>query len=424
MARTARSEGGVRYRWVVLIVAFFVHATSIALIWQVVSPLKQAMATDLGVPWQNVVVVFAAIAFGLVLVQIPGGTLGDKYPIRYVVGLGAVLTGVATAIRFTVPTLTGQIAISLLATLGMGVVNPNLIKVITEWFPTHQLGLAQGVLMSGNTLGIALALSLSGGVVLNVVGNWQSVFLLYGGLTAAFGLVWLLFVRSPREGERPTNVETGMPFTSSDQVPFRESLPAVLRSPSTPWALALIGLAYWSALGSLAVLPEYAGAHTFSVPEYLIGASPLASTAGALILPPLSDRYTRRLGLYLGILGLTFGIIVVGFAPAISVFLLGLVVSGFFGGGLAAMFYILPGELADIDPNHVGTMSGFLLTLGQLGSVVGSILGAEAMAAYGIRVSVLIVAGPCLLGLLLVTRLHLDGHGETEHPDLAPATDD
>nr|WP_197425152.1 MFS transporter [Natronomonas sp. CBA1123] len=354
----------------------------------------------------------------------PGGTLGDKYPIRYVVGLGAVLTGVATAIRFTVPTLTGQIAISLLATLGMGVVNPNLIKVITEWFPTHQLGLAQGVLMSGNTLGIALALSLSGGVVLNVVGNWQSVFLLYGGLTAAFGLVWLLFVRSPREGERPTNVETGMPFTSSDQVPFRESLPAVLRSPSTPWALALIGLAYWSALGSLAVLPEYAGAHTFSVPEYLIGASPLASTAGALLLPPLSDRYTRRLGLYLGILGLTFGIIVVGFAPAISVFLLGLVVSGFFGGGLAAMFYILPGELADIDPNHVGTMSGFLLTLGQLGSVVGSILGAEAMAAYGIRASVLIVAGPCLLGLLLVTRLHLDGHGETEHPDLAPATDD
>lgn len=424
MSHTARSEGGVRYRWVVLVVAFFVHATSIALIWQAVSPLKQAMATDLGVPWQNVVVVFAAIAFGLVLVQIPGGTLGDKYPIRYVVGLGAALTGVATAIRFTVPTLTGQIAISLLATLGMGVVNPNLIKVVTEWFPTHQLGLAQGVLMSGNTLGIAFALSLSGGIVLNVVGNWQSVFLLYGGLTAAFGLAWLLFVRSPREVERPTHVETGMPFTSSEQVPFRESLPAVLRSPSTPWALALIGLAYWSALGSLAVLPEYAAAQPFSVPEYLIGASPLASTAGALILPPLSDRYTRRLGLYLGIMGLTFGIIVVGFAPSISVFLLGLVVSGFFGGGLAAMFYILPGELADIDPNHVGTMSGFLLTLGQLGSVLGSILGAEAMAAYGIRASVLIVAGPCLLGLLLVTRLHLDGHGETEHPDFAPTTDD
>lgn len=414
----------MRYRWVVLVVAFLVHATSIALIWQAVSPLKKAMAADLGVAWPNVVVVLAAIALGLVFTQIPGGALGDKYPIRYVVGLGAVLVGIATAIRFAVPSLTGQVAISILATLGMGVVNPNLIKVITEWFPSDQLGLGQGVLMSGNTLGIAMALSLSGGVVLAALGSWQGVFLLYGGLTVAAGVLWLVLVRSPREAERPRNVETGAPATSGDGVPFRESFPAVLRSPSTPWAVALIALAYWSAIGSLAVLPEYADAHSFTVAEYMLGTSPLASTAGALGLPLLSDRYTRRLGLVLGILGLVFGIVVVGFAPALSVFLLGLVISGFFGGGLAAMFYILPGELADIDPNHVGTMSGILLSLGQLGSVLGSIVGAQVMAAAGMEASTLIVAGPGLLGLLLLKRLHLDGRGTTEEPTAVASVDD
>ncbi|AFK20719.1 MFS transporter (plasmid) [Haloferax mediterranei ATCC 33500] len=416
--------GGVRYRWVVLLVAFLVHLTSISLIWQAVSPLKKAMATDLGVPWADVAVVLAAIAFGLVFTQLPGGALGDKYPIRYVVGLGAVLAGVATAIRFAVPTLTGQIAVSIVATVGMGIVNPNLIKVVTEWFPSDQLGLGQGVLMAGNTLGIGVAFALSGGIVLTAVGSWQRVFLLYGGITVAAGVLWLVFVRSPREEERPTNVETGMPLRSGEGVPFRESVSSVLRSPSTPYALALIGLAYWSVLGSLAVLPEWADAQAYTVPEYMLGTSPFASTMGALFLPPLSDRYTRRLGLVLGILGLSFGIIILAFAPLLPVFLIGLLVSGFFGGGLAAMFYILPGELADIDPNHVGTMSGILLSLGQVGSVVGSIVGAQTLARYGLEVSVFVVAVPSLIGLLLFTRLHLDGRGQADPSGGAvPSTD-
>jgi MFS family permease len=424
MSPSAESEGGVRYRWVVLLVAFLTHLTSIALIWQSLSPLKQAMGADLGVPWQNVVVVLAAVAFGLVFTQLPGGALGDKYSIRYAVGLGAILTGVATAIRFAVPTLTGQVAVSILATVGMGVVNPNLIKVVTEWFPSGQLGLAQGVLMSGNTLGAALALSLSGGFVLETVGDWGNVFLLYGSVTAAVGILWLLLVRSPDEAERPTDIRTGMPITSGERIPLRESFPAVLRSPSTPWAIALIALAYWSAVGSLAVLPEFADAHAFAVPEYMLGASPLASTVGAVLLPLLSDRYTRRLGLNLGILGLALGIVVVGFSPGLLGFLFGLLVSGFFGGGLMAMFYILPGGLADISPDHVGTMSGILLSLGQVGSVAASIVGAQALAASGMEVSTLVLAGPCLLGLVLVTRLHLDGRGDSEQTAVAASPGD
>ncbi|ADQ69071.1 sugar phosphate permease [Halogeometricum borinquense DSM 11551] len=424
MAHVNQSEGGVRYRWVVLLVAFLVHMTSVTLVWQALSPLKKQMAVDLGVPWQDIAVVYAAISFGLVFTQLPGGALGDKYSVRYAVGLGAVLTGVATAVRFAFPTLTGQIAVSLLATVGIGIVNPNLIKVVTEWFPSSQLGLGQGVLMTGNTLGIGLALSLSAGFLLTTIGSWQNVFALYGGITAVVGIFWLLFVRSPRKDERPTNVETGLPFTSSEGVPFRDSLPAVLRSPSTPWAISFAALAYWSVFGSLAVLPEYADAHAFAVPEYVLGVSPFAGTAGALLLPLLSDRYTRRLGLNLGIVGLAAGIILTGVAPSFPVFILAMLVSGSSGGGLAAMFYILPGELADIDPNHVGTMSGVLLSLAQLGAVVGSIIGAQALSSYGVEVSVIVVAGPCLLGLLMIPRLHLDGRGEDQPTATAVGTDD
>jgi MFS family permease len=424
MADRVQSEEGVRYRWVVLAVAFLVHLTSIALIWQAISPLKQAMAADIGVPWSELVIVLSAISFGLVFTQLPGGSLGDKYPLRYVVGLGAVLAGIATAVRFAVPTLTGQIVVSLVATVGMGIVNPNLIKIVTEWFPSSQLGLGQGIIMVGNTLGIGIALSLSGGIVLGAVGNWQGVFVLYGGITVAAGLLWLAFVRSPHEEERPNDVDTGMTFTSGERIPLRDSFPTVLRSPSTPWAVALVGLAYWASLGSLAVLPEYADAHAFAVPEYMLGIPPFASTVGALFLPVLSDRYTRRLGLNLGILGISSGILVTGFAPTLPIFVVGMLVAGVFGGGLAAMFYILPGELADINPNHVGTMSGVILSLGQFGAVAGSIAGALVLSAYGIGASAIVVAGPSLLGLALVSHLHLDGRGETDRTAVVADVDD
>ncbi|WP_255195940.1 MFS transporter [Halorarius litoreus] len=412
MVETGQSEGGVRYRWVVLVVAFLVHATCIALIWQAVPPLKQAMAPDLGTPWQQVVVVYAAVSFGLVFTQLPGGALGDKYPVRYVVGLGAVFAGLATALRFAVPSLLGQVLVSVVAAVGMGLVNPNLIKVVTEWFPSRQLGLGQGILMSGNTLAAGLALSLSAGTVLGAVGDWQGVFLLYGGLTVAAGVLWLLLVRSPHENERPTNPETGLPFSTSEGVPLRESLSAVLRSPSTPWAVALTGLAFWAILGSLAVLPEFADAHTFDVPEYLLGTPLFLATIGAIGLPVLSDKYSRRLGLYMGILGLSLGVLLTGVAPSLPAFVLGMAVAGLFGGGLNAMFYLLPGELADIDPTHVGTMAGVILSLSQIGAVAASIAGAQVLTAYGLEASAVFVAGPTLVGLLLVTKLHLDGRGE------------
>ncbi|WP_255149609.1 MFS transporter [Halorarius halobius] len=425
MAGPPRTEGGVRYRWVVLLVAFLVHATCIALIWQAVPPLKQAMAPDLRTPWQRVVAVYAAISFGLVFTQLPGGALGDKYPVRFVVGLGAVLAGAATVLRFAVPSLAGQLLVSVVAAVGMGLVNPNLIKVVTEWFPSGQLGLGQGILMSGNTLASGLALSLSAGVALGTLGTWQAVFMLYGGLTAAAGLLWLLLVRSPRGEERPRNPDTGAAFTTDERVPLRESLPAVMRSPSTPWAVALSALAFWAILGSLAVLPEFADAHAYAVPEVVLGTPLYLATVGAVGLPVLSDRYSRRLGLNMGIVGLSGGILLTGFAPSLPAFVLGMAVAGLFGGGLNAMFYLLPGELADIEAAHVGTMAGVILSLSQVGAVAASVVGAQVLSVYGVEASAMFVAVPVLAGLALVGRLRLDGrHAGSDREDATAAVDD
>jgi MFS family permease len=405
--------GGSSYRWVVLAVAFLVHATTIALVWNSVPPLKKAMAPTLGTGWESVALVYAAFSFGLILTQLPGGALGDRYPVRYVVGLGGLLAGLATALRLAVPTLGGQVAVSVVATVGMGLVNPNLVKVVTEWFPPEQLGLGQGVLLSGNTLGSGVALSVSAGAALELLGTWREVFLVYGALTVGTALLWMATVRSPRGDERPADPETGLPFRTGERVPLRESVSAVFRAPSTKWAVALAGILFWAMFGSLSVLPEFADVQPYAVPESYLGIPLYVAIGGALAIPTLSDRVGRVPVLRTGILVYAASLVVTGFAPSLAVFVLGLLVAGFSSGGLVAMLYVLPGELQDIDGAHVGTMSGVILSLANVGAVAATATSARVLSAFGIELGTLFVAVPCLLGLVPVAKLRL-GEGREE----------
>ncbi|HKJ58743.1 MAG TPA: MFS transporter, partial [Halobacteriales archaeon] len=301
----------------------------------------------------------------------------------------------------------GQIAVSVVATVGMGLVNPNLIKVVTEWFPPEQLGLGQGVLLSGNTLGGGIALSVSAGAALELLGSWQQVFLLYGALTIGTGLLWMATVRSPRGNERPADPETEMSFRAGESVPLRESVPAVFRAPSTKWAVALAVVAFWAMLGSLSVLPEFADAQPYAVQESYLGIPLFVSITGAIAIPILSDRFGRRPALRSGILGFAAGFVVTGFAPTLAVFVLGLLVSGFFSGGLLAMLYVLPGELRDVDNAHVGTTSGVLLSLANVGAVAATATAPFVLSTMGIEIVVAYGVVPLLLGLLFLSRLRL-----------------
>lgn len=398
---------GVRYRWVVLAMVFLVHATAIALIWQAIPPLKAAIAADVDVSVSAAVLVFAAVNFTLLVGQLPGGILGDRYRVRTVVGLGAVIAGVATAGRFLVPSLPGLLATSVLTGLGMSLVNPNLVKVVTEWFGADQLGLAQGVTIAGNTVGSGVAASLSGGAALVALGSWEAVFGAYGALTVLLGTAWLALVRSPREGERPTYAHAEMhAVVGSDETP-REALSAVSRARSTPYAVGLAGLCFWAILGSLGVLPEYADAQPFAVSELLLGTPLFAATVGALVLPPLSDRVGRAPVLYAVVVGLGAGVLVTGFAGSLATFAAGMAVAGAFGGGLLALLYLLPGELRDVGPARAGTMAGVLLSLGQLGGTLGPVVGALALARLGIEASAALVAVPLVLAIPCVARLQL-----------------
>ncbi|MFC7227110.1 MFS transporter [Salinirubellus salinus] len=424
-ARTAGPGGTTPdgYRWLVLAMVFLVHGTAIGLVWQAIPPLKAVLANDVGTTASTVVLVFAAINFTLLLFQLPGGLLGDRFALRYVVGVGAVLTGVATAARGLFPDLVGLLATSVLAGVGMSLVNPNLVKIVTEWFAAEELGLAQGVTIAGNTVGSGLAGSLSAGALLVALGSWERVFLAYGVLTAGLGVAWLLLVRSPSRHETPEYAHDEMATLLHEGESARDALKGVFGARSTLPAVALTAVAFWAILGSLGVLPEYADAQPFAVSEVFLGTPLFVATFGALSLPLLAGRIGQSGVFYLSATGLASGIVLTGLAGSLPTFLAGMVVAGYFGGGMLAMIYLLPGHLRDIGPARAGTMSGVLLSLGMLGGTVGPIVGATVLESTGLFESALLVALPLVVVLPCTYRLRLDDDTPVPSPAGTAGTD-
>ena len=420
-AATGTSDG---YRWLVLAMVFLVHGTAIGLVWQAIPPLKGVLAVDTGTTASAVILVFAAINFTLLLFQLPGGLLGDRFRLRYVVGVGAVVTGVATAARGLFPSLPGLLATSVLAGVGMALVNPNLIKIVTEWFAAEELGLAQGVTIAGNTIGSGLAGSLSAGALLVALGSWERVFLVYGAFTAALGVAWLVLVRSPDRHETPEYAHDGMATLLHEGESAMDALKGVFGARSTLPAVTLTAVAFWAILGSLGVLPEYADAQPFPVAEFWLGTPLFVATFGALSLPLLSDRIGRSTVLYLAVTGLAGGIVLTGLASTLPVFLAGMVVAGYFGGGMLAMIYLLPGHLRDIGPARAGTMSGVLLSLGMLGGTVGPVVGATVLESTGLVTSAVLVAVPLLLAIPCTYALRLDDEPTVPAPEATPEPGD
>jgi MFS transporter, ACS family, hexuronate transporter len=81
--------------------------------------------------------------------------------------------------------------------LNEGSANPAGMKATAEWFPAKERGLAGGIYNIGASLGSMLAPPLVVWAILRY--NWQTAFVITGGLGLIWAVLWLLFYRSPEK---------------------------------------------------------------------------------------------------------------------------------------------------------------------------------------------------------------------------------
>ena len=79
--------------------------------------------------------------------------------------------------------------------LAEGSANPAGMKATAEWFPAQERGMAGGLFNIGASVGSMVAPPLVAWAILNY--NWQSAFVITGGLGLIWAVLWLCFYQSP-----------------------------------------------------------------------------------------------------------------------------------------------------------------------------------------------------------------------------------
>lgn len=393
------------FRWIVLVLSFLLSFVAVGWVFLALPIFFPAMGEDLGVGPAAVQFIFGAISLVLIVTNFAGGVAGVRFSLRGVIGLGGLCLGASAVLRGLIPTYGAALLASGLAGCGVGLAEPNFIAALSRWFPSRELGLANGARIAGVTAGGGTAQGIIAPMLMETLGGWQSTQLAMGMIVLLVSGVWLVVYRDPR----PEDTEDSREENEHASLPDTDLIPLFQRMLSVRDMVILAGimvLLLFSAQSFMGMLPTWLDGMVF-VPEGQVGFySSLFfwfSLVGQLTLPALSDVLGRRKPiLYLSVgLAVTGTLLVVLATSTVWVVAAGSV-GGLGGGAIFPLLLAIPGEHPEVGPALSGLGVGFLFSLGQVGGTIGPPITGYAFSLGGLTASALTAAVPYLMLALLI----------------------
>jgi ACS family hexuronate transporter-like MFS transporter len=288
--------------------------------------------------------------------------------------------------------------------LAEGCANPAGMKAVSEWFPARERGLAGGFYNIGASFGSMLAPPLVAWAILHY--NWQSAFVITGGLGLVWLVLWLTLYHSPSDHPRLSSAERD--YIAAGQE-------AHLQGTGRPSMLDIATRRnFWGIAVPRFLADPTWGTLTFWVPLYLSKvrgfdlkqialfawlpflAADLGSMFGGMVVMWLQKRGielidARRWAFTLGAV-LMLGIGGVGFveSPYAAVALISL--GGFAHQTLSVTVITMASDL--FKRNEVATTAGMAGTFGNAGILVFNLLMGVLVVKIGY--------GPFFVGLALL----------------------
>ncbi|MGI4801434.1 MAG: MFS transporter [Janthinobacterium lividum] len=149
--------------------------------------------------------ILSAFSWAYVVGQIPGGLLLDRLGTKSVYGVALVLWSIATFMIGLVGDLATDVsvAIGLLFALrfAVGLIEgpsfPANARVVVMWFPNDERGLATSLFASASYFAVAIFSPISGWLV--SLYGWPAPFFALGAFGVVCAVLWVVFMREPRE---------------------------------------------------------------------------------------------------------------------------------------------------------------------------------------------------------------------------------
>ena len=359
------------------------------------APLVREIESDLAFSHSAMGTVLGAWQFVYIFAAIPCGILLDRIGARWGLAIGALIIGLSGIFRgFAEEYIHLLIAVALFG-LGGPLISAGAPKVVSERFEGKDRGLAMGIYITGPGIGAVTALLLTQPLILPWLdGNWRVLLQIWGGVSLAAGLFWLLVAKeSPRT---PDGVE-GRAIMSG--------LVEMLRIPAVRLILLM----------SVAVFSINHGMGNWLV-EILQSFGADVSRASALATIPVAVGILSALTLpRMAVGSRRFSVLILLFSCSVlaSLALLGepvgiwlylaLIVEGIAAGSMMTVLVLTLVEVPGVGDKRAGTAGGLFFSAAEIGGVGGPVLLGILFHAQGSFSSSLMVL--TLLGVLLVASV-------------------
>lgn len=420
--QTGRSTARGNIRWLMVILAFAVAAVSY-LDRSNISIAAPILKADLSLSDRQLGLVFSAFVFGYALTQPIAGRLADRFGPFSVIAVGITWWSVLTAVTAFIPsTFSGAFATLLVVRciLGIGesVIFPASNRLVANWIPSSERGLANGLIFAGVGVGAGIAPPLITTIMLSH--DWRAAFIASAAIGVVVLSVWLLLARDKPESHSLIR-QPELDYINADKAVATKAGTVI----AAPWRtiildkqVALLTLAYFC-FGYVAYifftwfftyLSSVRGLDLKSSGMYGILpfiAMAIASPLSGYVSDKLSVRYGRRIGRCgPAALGMALAAVFVALATQVADARLAAVVLALGSGGLylsQSAFWTLS---ADIGRESAGSVSGLMNMGNQIGGICVAAITPILAEYFGWSGSFMFAAAAALMGA--VTWLFID----------------
>src|ERR1700761_7334268 len=382
------------------------------------SVAAKSIADNYGLSPIDMGYIFSAFLWTYLVCLIPMGLLADRFGGRAVtystLGLWS-LAGIWTGLSAT---YTSLFASRLLLGIGESASYPAGGKIIREWAPESERGLASAFLNSGAHAGLCIGSVVVGALIAGY--GWRESFYIPGAAGVVLAIVWFAFYGRPEQASWLGSAEREMILKGRGEIPKPSAggmtqaaaLKGLLKSPSM-WALALTqGCAGYTLYLFMTWLPSYLAATRGMdvLKTGLFSAIPygVAAVLG-LGIGWLSDRLLKRAGavnngrrkLIAILLLLSSVILATPFVESVWLIVALISISLACVATAMAMNIALTADLLT-DGRYNGVATSLLIMGGNLFGLAAPIITGYVVAATGGYSGAFLIAGVLLLGGAIV----------------------
>jgi len=405
------AESNNSYKWFILALVVFTNLFLTAIPTMGISVMSKEISDDLQLNLVQVGVMWGAVSLPGIVASLLGGMVCDKFGSKRVLVVGSLLAGLMGMARgWSVDFLTITTTMVLCGAI-TPFVSMSGIKALGQWFPSHQLGLANGVYSMGMALGFLIGSLLSATTLSPLLGGWRNVLMLYGLIGAMCSIPWFF-----------TRVAPGSLHASGASVSFLSNLKHVAGLKNI-WLLGLTLFGVSGAIqGALGYLPLYLRNLGWQ-PVNADGALSAFHMVSMLCVMPValwSDRLgsRKRLLLFANLL-IAAGLGLLGFVGG-GLILAAVVCAGLMRDAFMALFTTMVIETRKVGAAFAGTAIGFTMGFGALSNIIAPPIG-NSLASIWPGAPFLFWAALCVFGMVCLSLVEAGARPkDTAVGELAP----